>query len=716
MKKKYSSLLFVLYIVCFLFYTPSFAFAVESVEAFENNVRATWHNSGDRVSQLQAEKAKIVGQEDNFASLYGVKKSDIYRYVAGMDFAINNYIQIKEEIKNNAVRLASTTSLEHMLKNTTEENEFKLFFDFSQAYARFSQLLKDAVRDKTRIAKLLDDNEKELSILENAYRVTGEAANYDSSQFTKQAFDFIVARKELENFLIVEHFAQLHLSTLDQTIKNYEKTIAKIESLSKEMLKGIDKDSLDASFLDRQIEKVSSYYTSTYNSLRDDTVFGLTQEELLLLPKEFAKLLQNTAQTEKKYLLTAYDEWLYFLPYWYLLIDVYYGDKPISVTEDILEQIEFFNNHTDSLLMDQLFDLYAVISKIEGAGLKEDAPIEPKYKEITLKLEKNIALLKQRYLTYVKLHALLREQNEMIENSIQLLHKKSGDKALKTSLRKKHISDLMHFEIFNVANRSITIRKVANTLLIVLYAYLIVFLLKKIIRKLQIRKQRRGIGNYLTRKRLILEKTVAIAVYVLAFFSVLTELNIPLTAFAYMGGIGAVAIGFGAQTIFANLFSGLILIYGDKIRIGDWVIVDGTLGRVEDITAQNTIIAYDCFTQHMIVPNSLMLKDTVRNVTRADGLVGDDFEVVIEDVHDLNRGIAAIYRKRESIKELLPNYFFAVWSGEISGVAKLRPSIIISYTYDVRLITAGKFKAIMRQAVYDALIEEGIYDSKELNN
>ena len=77
-------------------------------------------------------------------------------------------------------------------------------------------------------------------------------------------------------------------------------TIAKIESLAKEVLKDTDKETIDTSFLDERINSILSYYINTNESLRNDTVFGLTQSELELLPKEFAKLLQNFNENSYK--------------------------------------------------------------------------------------------------------------------------------------------------------------------------------------------------------------------------------------------------------------------------------------------------------------------------------------------------------------------------------------------------------------------------------
>ena len=111
-----------------------------------------------------------------------------------------------------------------------------------------------------------------------------------------------------------------------------------------------------------------------------------------------------------------------------------------------------------------------------------------------------------------------------------------------------------------------------------------------------------------------------IVFYVLWFAFVLIALqivNIPLTAFAFLGGAIAVAIGFGAQNLFNNLISGFILIFSRPFKVGDIIEVDGTNGIVEDIGSRSTRIrTWESF--DVIVPNRYLLENRVTNWTGSD--------------------------------------------------------------------------------------------------
>ncbi|MBY0398965.1 mechanosensitive ion channel, partial [Myxococcota bacterium] len=104
------------------------------------------------------------------------------------------------------------------------------------------------------------------------------------------------------------------------------------------------------------------------------------------------------------------------------------------------------------------------------------------------------------------------------------------------------------------------------------------------------------------------------------FLVALRVVNIPLTAFAVVGGALAVGIGFGSQAVMSNFISGLLLLAERPIKIGDLIEVDGTFGIVEAIGLRSTRIRNaDNF--HIIVPNSTLLEGKVVNWTHQDPLI-----------------------------------------------------------------------------------------------
>ena len=94
----------------------------------------------------------------------------------------------------------------------------------------------------------------------------------------------------------------------------------------------------------------------------------------------------------------------------------------------------------------------------------------------------------------------------------------------------------------------------------------------------------------------------------------LNWLSIPLTIFAFLAGALAIGVGFGTQTIIKNFISGIILLVERKIRVGDIIEVDGTLGVVSEINTRSSIVRGFNGIENLI-PNSLFLDNRVVNWT-----------------------------------------------------------------------------------------------------
>ena len=110
--------------------------------------------------------------------------------------------------------------------------------------------------------------------------------------------------------------------------------------------------------------------------------------------------------------------------------------------------------------------------------------------------------------------------------------------------------------------------------------------------------------------------TLAVVGLVLLLFT-LNIAKIPLTVFAFLGGTLAIAVGFGTQTIFKNLISGMILLLERSVQIGDIVEVDGVSGTVTAVDLRSsTIKGFDG--TDTIVPNSVLLENKFTNWTRND--------------------------------------------------------------------------------------------------
>ncbi|MEZ4483275.1 MAG: mechanosensitive ion channel [Syntrophotaleaceae bacterium] len=103
-------------------------------------------------------------------------------------------------------------------------------------------------------------------------------------------------------------------------------------------------------------------------------------------------------------------------------------------------------------------------------------------------------------------------------------------------------------------------------------------------------------------------------------------MQIPLTAFAFLGGALAIGVGFGGQNLINNFMSSLILLIEKPIKVGDIVEAEGVLGRVTAIGGRcSTIRRLDGV--DLLVPNSHLLEKTVVNRTLSDNLVRYEIQV-----------------------------------------------------------------------------------------
>src|SRR5450432_435099 len=110
-------------------------------------------------------------------------------------------------------------------------------------------------------------------------------------------------------------------------------------------------------------------------------------------------------------------------------------------------------------------------------------------------------------------------------------------------------------------------------------------------------------------------KIVRYAVTAIGLVGAFNTMGFRLDALLAASAVVAVGIGFGLQNIAQNFISGLILLFEQPVRHGDFVRVGGTLGTVEDIGLRAThIITRDEVT--IIVPNSALITGEVVNHSR----------------------------------------------------------------------------------------------------
>jgi small-conductance mechanosensitive channel len=104
---------------------------------------------------------------------------------------------------------------------------------------------------------------------------------------------------------------------------------------------------------------------------------------------------------------------------------------------------------------------------------------------------------------------------------------------------------------------------------------------------------------------------------VLVFALALAACGVSLQSIAWIASALSVGIGFGLQAVVQNFISGLILLVERPVKVGDWVSLSSEVeGDIRRINVRATEIQlWDRST--VIVPNSQLITQNVRNVTHA---------------------------------------------------------------------------------------------------
>ena len=125
-----------------------------------------------------------------------------------------------------------------------------------------------------------------------------------------------------------------------------------------------------------------------------------------------------------------------------------------------------------------------------------------------------------------------------------------------------------------------------------------------------------GLGKILTRELIgWIIKSLKILIFILGAAAVLELWGIKIGPIIAGLGLFGVAVALGAQDLFKNLISGILVLVEKRFKIGDWIFVEGIIeGIVEKIGFRSTTIRK--FDKSLaIIPNFQFAENAVVNVS-----------------------------------------------------------------------------------------------------
>lgn len=117
----------------------------------------------------------------------------------------------------------------------------------------------------------------------------------------------------------------------------------------------------------------------------------------------------------------------------------------------------------------------------------------------------------------------------------------------------------------------------------------------------------------------LIKTLVAIGVWTIALLMILSNLDIEITALIAGLGVGGIAVGLAAQSLFKDLFSSFAIVFDQPFLKGDFITFDRGeyLGDVEKIGMKTTRIR-SLSGEQIIIANSQLLDKEIRNYRRLD--------------------------------------------------------------------------------------------------
>ena len=172
-----------------------------------------------------------------------------------------------------------------------------------------------------------------------------------------------------------------------------------------------------------------------------------------------------------------------------------------------------------------------------------------------------------------------------------------------------------------------------------------------------------GLGKVLTRELIgWIIKSLKILIFILGLAAVLELWGIKIGPIIAGLGLFGVAVALGAQDLFKNLISGILVLVEKRFKIGDWILVEDIIeGIVEKIGFRSTVVRK--FDKSIaIIPNFQFAENAVINISQTTNwiiswTINLQYDTTVEQLKTIRNEIEDFIKKHEDYK---PDIGYAV--------------------------------------------------------
>jgi len=165
-----------------------------------------------------------------------------------------------------------------------------------------------------------------------------------------------------------------------------------------------------------------------------------------------------------------------------------------------------------------------------------------------------------------------------------------------------------------------------------------------------------GLDKVLTRELIgWIIKSLKILIFILGLAAVLELWGIKIGPIIAGLGLFGVAVALGAQDLFKNLISGILVLVEKRFKIGDWILVENIIeGIVEKIGFRSTVIRK--FDKSIaIIPNFQFAENAVINISQTTNwiiswTINLQYDSTVEQLKSIRNQIEDYIKKNEDYK------------------------------------------------------------------
>lgn len=176
---------------------------------------------------------------------------------------------------------------------------------------------------------------------------------------------------------------------------------------------------------------------------------------------------------------------------------------------------------------------------------------------------------------------------------------------------------------------------------------------------------------------------------------ILAELGVSIAPLLATAGVAGIAVGFGAQTLVKDYFTGFVMLIENQIRQDDIVEIAGKTGTVEEVTLRYVRLRdYEGAVHY--VPNSSISVVTNRTRTFAYAVtdIGVAYKENLDRVYEVMRSVAQQMSEDQALKDKILGEL------EIAGVEGLGDSAIMIRS---RLMVKAQDQALIRRELQERI-------------